>query len=152
MTTRPVPPDPYDIINATDPAMVVARAACAAILAKLPRHPPYRLSINHSVAAADCRGTKPKTGACPLNYDWQHGRIVGIKTNIRRVAELWIMEALGLGYEVSLLPSHHANARQDYDAIVTVSVELARAIAVRRAERRNRKSSPLSTMDDDIPF
>lgn len=149
MTAVPVKPDCYDPINAADPAIVVARAACADLVAHLSHRPPYRLSIDHSVAAADCRADppKPKTGACPLHYDWQHGRVVGIKTNIKRVAEQWTMEALRAGYEVSLLP-----ALRGYDAILTVSIELARSIAARRAERRNRKPVPHSTMDDDIPF
>lgn len=149
-------PDPYANLTPRSSAMAVARAICAMLLT--PRYGPhvhgalYRLSIDHDVSAVGCRprkdGThKPKTGACPLHYYWQHARIVGIETPIRRVAELWIMEALAAGYEVSRLP----NRRGSYDVNDCDSVASVQAAIIRREERKNRPRAALS-LDDEIPF
>jgi hypothetical protein len=103
----------------------------------------YRLGIDHDVRAAACRKGGPKTGACPVSYDWAHRDLVGIETRYKHVAVHWALTALHHGYTVRITDKNNVDAIPGYN----VSIEKCR----RRAEYAAR---PRPTLDDDedIPF
>ena len=100
---------------------------------------PYRLSINHNVGP-------PKNEACPLDYDWRHGREVGIDTCDRLKAAKWIGAALHYGYRVSRLDKH------GYDAIEVAHMKSARERAIRQAKRDAMTPEQRKAELDEIPF
>jgi hypothetical protein len=48
-------------------------------------------------------------GPCPLEYDWQHRNIVGIRTGDEERARRWVIDALLLGYSPFYCFSAHGN-------------------------------------------
>lgn len=111
--------------------------------------PMYKFFIDHNVKR-EHKGN-PKTGACPLFYNWQRKETCGIEydltartpdVQVAGVATIrkWIIDALKLGYIVS----------SAYGSSGGTSLRFER----RNAEFRSRpfKVSPHSTMDDEIPF
>jgi hypothetical protein len=100
---------------------------------------PYRLSINHNVGP-------PHNVACPLQYDWRHGRAVGIETNSRDHAIRWIRSALLFGYRVERLD------RTGWNVLESADLKAARQRAVRAAEREAMTPEQRKAEDDSIPF
>jgi hypothetical protein len=86
---------------------------------------PYWFSIDHDIRP-------PAMRACPVRFDWAKKDRVGIKTNIRPMAEAWIIEAALHGYTV----------QRDNGTPLTMSIKRAREIA-KWAQTPD---------DDDIPF
>ena len=105
---------------------------------------PFFLSINHDVRSAACRSNKPRTGACPLIYDWSHANLVGIKVEHRLEAKRWVMQALELGYTVARL-------RPNYEPMATGQIEFARRLLADR-ERRAAMTPKERKIDDEVPF
>ena len=101
--------------------------------------PPFRLSINHNVGP-------PRHVACPLNYDWRHGKTVGIDTCSRPAARDWIGGALTRGYLVERLD------KTGYNAIESAHLRSARSQAIRQAEREAMTPEQRQKELDEIPF
>ncbi len=93
---------------------------------------PYAFCINHNVG-------KPDYKACPLEYDWHRGALVGIDTMNRTRALSWIGHAISRGYIVSTVDRKH---KPDGSSM---SLDKARS----RAAYHQR---PKVENDDDIPF
>lgn len=68
---------------------------------------PYRFLIDHDIRSAACRKGGPKTGRCPVRYDWAHKEHVGIETMSKIEAELWVKAALLSGYMVGYADKHY---------------------------------------------
>ena len=103
------------------------------------RGPPFRILIDHNVGP-------PKNVACPLEYDWRHGKTVGISTCDRPGAVRWIGRALMKGYSVERLD------KTGYDALEAVNLKSARQRATRQAEREAMTPAQRQKELDEIPF
>lgn len=90
---------------------------------------PHWFSINHDIRP-------PAMKRCPIPFDWAVKDRVGIKTNIRSKAEVWIIEAALLGYTIS---------REGRGPDLTMSLARARTAATWA-------QMPQSEKDSDIPF
>lgn len=91
---------------------------------------PYWFSINHDIRP-------PAMKACPIRFDWAKKDRVGIKTNIKPMAEAWIIDAARAGYVV----------QRDNGTPLTMSIARARDLA-KWAQRTPEEKAH----DDDIPF
>jgi hypothetical protein len=132
----------FELDNVTKPSATDDEIIALAALALTENEPEvYRLGINHDVRAAACRTGKPRTGACPVEYDWAHRDLLGIETPHKHVAVHWTAMALRAGYTVRIVDKHRVDAVPGY----SVSLERCR----RRIEYANR---PRTEDDDDIPF
>ena len=103
------------------------------------RGPPFRLSINHNVGP-------PKNIACPLEYNFRHGRDVGIETYDRTYAVNWIGMALMKGYHVERLSPRR------YEVVEAAHLRSARGQAIRRAEWEAMTPAQREAEDREIPF
>lgn len=105
---------------------------------------PYLLSINHDVRAAASRSNKPRTGACPVDYTWAKGSLVGISVITRLTAKRWIMAALEHGYTVARLSRNN-------EPMATASIASAKRM-LEYADKRAAMTSKEREIDDAIPF
>lgn len=132
----------FQLDNLTKPSATDEEIIALAALALIENEPEvYRLGIDHDVRAAACRSGKPKTGACPVEYDWAHRDMVGLETPHKHVAMHWIMMALRAGYTVCVTDKTRVAAIPGYSASV--------ARCRKRIEYANRVRVD---DDDDIPF
>ena len=101
--------------------------------------PPFRILINHDVGP-------PKNIACPLEYNFRHGRDVGFETRDRPAAIKWIGQALMKGYRVERLD------RTGWNVLETANLKSARQRATRQAEREAMTPEQRKAELDSIPF
>jgi hypothetical protein len=135
----------FELDNVTKPSATDDEIIALAALALTENEPEvYRLGINHDVRAAACRTGKPRTGACPVEYDWAHRDMVGIETPHKHVAVHWAAMALRAGYTVRIVSKYHIDAIPGYSA----SVDRCR----NRIAYANRVRNGPGDEDDDIPF
>lgn len=99
---------------------------------------PYRYWINHDVRAASCAKGGPRTGRCPVVYDWANRELVGISTSIKIEAQMWIKRALLAGYDVGFADANY----KPIDVRYSLAGARTRAIAARMPPDD----------DDSIPF
>lgn len=99
---------------------------------------PYCFVINHDVRKGE---------ACPVKYDFTYKGMVGIETEDKETAQIWLETVLALGYRANhagpeMRRRSGCRPRQPYGD--TYSVESVR----RRADHKRRPPDD----DDDIPF
>jgi hypothetical protein len=113
------------------------RTLTAQLLDVLPA--PFRIMIDHDVSP-------PKNVACPLPYDWRHGRTVGIATCDRPFAVRWIGRALMKGYRVERLD------RTGYNVLSSADLKSARQRVEFAAKRAAMTPEQREEEDREIPF
>lgn len=118
--------------------------------------PPYYLFILHDVRPSTERRLARKRkynpaypvdepfGPCPLRYDWQRKNVVGIKTDDRKVATQWGIEALLLGY--SLFQTHKIGCSGGGQGTLAWIRERKRE---RRADEERMKARRARTEEDE---
>ena len=129
MHKKPISQQLLDITDAFDDRQVAVMLAekCLGLTYK-----PFRFTINHDIRP-------PKNLACPLHFDWSRKDRVGIETNDKEMARVWLTRAVRLGYT-----TQQADASRNH-------VGFQHSIAIARQRARNHQR-PKVDNDDDILY